>query len=88
MEKGQDKDSGTDIERNGKYRLRQSRDRLARGGAARRSSRKASQEFSKSMLTRSWHSIDFKPRKSKSRESLRSRTSVKNVPSETRLTRL
>ena len=32
-----------------------------------------------SLLTRSWHSIDFKQHKSKSKESIRSRASRRNV---------
>ena len=49
-----------------------------RGGAARKVSLRKSQEFNKSMLMRSWHSIDFKPRRpvTKSRESVRSRRAV------------
>lgn len=94
LDKERGKDSGIDLtatdnngNKSGKERqgevpyIGKSRDRLHyRGGAARNASFKKSQDFNKAMLTRSWHSIDFKPRKAvtKSRESVRSRASNKN----------
>ena len=41
--------------------------------------RQSQDSFNKALLTRSWHSIDFKPHKTKSRESLRSRSSTKRA---------
>ena len=68
------RDSGIYLEGTAKLdtkHLSVSRTKLARSEAARKIALKNSQEFNKAMLTRSWHSIDFKPRKSKSKESLR-----------------